>query len=320
MLSYLTDKGIGALLQNHYICNQLTRNSMERFIVGIGDALWDCLPEGRKIGGAPANFAYYMMQFGYDSLAVSAVGNDELGTEIKETFNRIGLKHILEVSEYPTGTVTVELDANGIPSYDIKENVAYDHITYTPQLEEIAGKCNVACFGSMSQRNPASRTTIRKFLESMPHADDTYKVFDINLRQNFYDKEIISESLKLCNVFKINDEELLTVKKMFGYDEESDQETCRRLIEEWDLEYLILTCGVNGSHIFTDKEYSFLDTPEVDVADTVGAGDSFISAFMASVLNGESIREAHKRAVDVSAYVCTQYGAMLELPSELTGK
>ena len=320
MLSYLTDKGIGALLQNDYICNQLTRNSMERFIVGIGDALWDCLPEGRKIGGAPANFAYYMMQFGYDSLAVSAVGNDDLGAEIKETFNRIGLKHILEVSEYPTGTVTVELDANGIPSYDIKENVAYDHITYTPQLEEIAGKCNVACFGSMSQRNPASRTTIRKFLESMPYTDDTYKVFDINLRQNFYDKEIISESLKLCNVFKINDEELLTVKKMFGYDEESDQEACRRLIEEWNLEYLILTCGVNGSHIFTDKEYSFLDTPEVDVADTVGAGDSFISAFMASVLNGESIREAHKRAVDVSAYVCTQYGAMLELPSELTGK
>lgn len=293
---------------------------MERFIVGIGDALWDCLPEGRKIGGAPANFAYYMMQFGYDSLAVSAVGNDDLGTEIKETFNRIGLKHILEVSEYPTGTVTVELDANGIPSYDIKENVAYDHITYTPQLEEIAGKCNVACFGSMSQRNPVSRTTIRKFLESMLHTDDTYKVFDINLRQNFYDKEIISESLKLCNVFKINDEELLTVKKMFGYDEESDHEACWRFIKEWDLEYLILTCGVNGSHIFTDKEYSFLDTPEVDVADTVGAGDSFISAFMASVLNGESIREAHKRAVDVSAYVCTQYGAMLELPSELTGK
>lgn len=293
---------------------------MERFIVGIGDALWDCLPEGRKIGGAPANFAYYMMQFGYDSLAVSAVGNDELGTEIKETFNRIGLKHILEVSEYPTGTVTVELDANGIPSYDIKENVAYDHITYTPQLEEIAGKCNVACFGSMSQRNPASRTTIRKFLESMSHTDDTYKVFDINLRQNFYDKEIISESLKLCNVFKINDEELLTVKKMFGYDEESDHEACWRFIKEWDLKYLILTCGVNGSHIFTDKEYSFMNTPEVEVADTVGAGDSFISAFMASVLNGESIREAHKRAVDVSAYVCTQDGAMLELPSELTGK
>ena len=291
---------------------------MERFIVGIGDALWDCLPEGRKIGGAPANFAYYMMQFGYDSLAVSAVGNDDLGTEIKETFNRIGLKHILEVSEYPTGTVTVELDANGIPSYDIKENVAYDHITYTPQLEEIAGKCNVACFGSMSQRNPASRTTIRKFLESMPNTDDTYKVFDINLRQNFYDKEIISESLKLCNVFKINDEELLTVKKMFGYDEESDHEASWRFIKEWDLKYLILTCGVNGSHIFTDKEHSFMNTPEVDVADTVGAGDSFISAFMASVLKGESIREAHKRAVDVSAYVCTQYGAMLELPSELT--
>ena len=290
---------------------------MERYIVGIGDALWDCLPEGRKLGGAPANFAYYMTQFGFDSLAVSAVGDDPLGREIKDTFDRIGLKHSLEVSQYPTGTVAINLDQNGIPSYDIKENVAYDHITYTPYLEDVAKKCNVACFGSMTQRNPASRSTIRKFLETMPQTEDTYKVFDINLRQNFYDKEIVSESLKLCNVFKINDEELVIVKDMFGYGNMPDDEACRSLIADWDLKFVILTCGVNGSYVFTENEKSFMTTPVVDVADTVGAGDSFISAFMASILKGESIQDAHRMAVKVSAYVCTQYGAMLELPAEI---
>ena len=131
--------------------------NMERYIVGIGDALWDCLPEGRKLGGAPANFAYYMMLFGFDSLAVSAIGNDELGAEIKETFDKAGLKYMLQVTDYPTGTVTVDIDERGIPSYDIKENVAYDYMSYTPQLEEVAKKCNVGCFGSMTQRNPVSR-------------------------------------------------------------------------------------------------------------------------------------------------------------------
>ena len=285
---------------------------MDRYIVGIGDALWDCLPEGRKIGGAPANFAYYMMQFGFDSLAVSAVGDDDLGREIRETFERIGLNHILEITEYPTGTVMIDVDENGIPTYDIKENVAYDYLTYTPQLEEIAGKCNVVCFGSMTQRNPASRNTIRKFLEAVPQTEETYKVFDINLRQNFYDKEIISESLRLCNVFKINDEELVVVKHMFGYDGKSDHEACMSLIKEWGLKFLILTCGVNGSHVYTENEHSFMDTPKVEVADTVGAGDSFISAFMATILKGKSVREAHAMAVNVSAYVCTQLGAMVE--------
>lgn len=290
---------------------------MARYIVGIGDALWDCLPEGRKIGGAPANFAYYTTLFGFDSLAVSAIGDDPLGMEIKDTFDRIGLKHMLQVTEYPTGTVTVDVDEKGIPSYDIKENVAYDHLAYTQELDDVAKRCNVACFGSMTQRNPASRKTIRKFLETMSQTEDTYKVFDINLRQNFYDKEIISESLRLCNVFKINDEELVVVKKMFGYEALPDEKACRAFIKDWGLKFLILTCGVNGSHVFTENEHSFMETPKVEVADTVGAGDSFISAFMASILKGESIQEAHRLAVKVSAYVCTQYGAMLELPAEI---
>ena len=291
---------------------------MDRYIVGIGDILWDCLPEGRKIGGAPANFAYYTKQFGYDSMVVSAVGDDDLGMEIREVLDRAGLEYILDVPGYPTGTVEIDLDENGIPSYDIKENVAYDFIPFTPELEEVARKCNVACFGSMTQRNPVSRNTIRRFLETMPQTGETYKVFDINLRQHFYDKEIIAESLRLCNVFKINDEELVVVKDMFRYEGESYREVCLKIISEWNLKYLILTCGTNGSYIFTENESSFMETPVVNVADTVGAGDSFISAFMASILKGQDIRTAHELAVKVSAYICTQYGAMLDLPQEMT--
>lgn len=290
---------------------------MERFIVGIGDALWDCLPEGRKLGGAPANFAYYMAQFGYESVAVSAVGEDSLGVEIKEEFDRMELKHILQVNGHDTGTVAVDVDEKGMPTYDIRENVAYDYLEFTAELKEIAGKCNVACFGSMTQRNPVSRMTIRRFLETMPQGEGIYKVFDINLRQNFYSKETISESLKLCNVFKLNDEELVIVKEMFGYEDGSDMDLCRRIMEDWNLEFLILTCGVNGSHVFAVDDYSFMTTPNVDVADTVGAGDSFISAFMALFLSGKGIRKAHEAAVEVSAYVCTQYGAMLKLPDEI---
>lgn len=284
----------------------------KHYIVGIGDVLWDCLPEGRKIGGAPANFAYYMSQFGYDSLLVSAIGNDPLGEEIKEVLEEKSLDHFLAIPGQPTGTVNVQLDDRGIPTYEIVENVAYDFIPYTPQLDAIAGKCTVACFGSMTQRNPVSRNTIRKFLEAMPQTDDIWKVFDINLRQHFYDKEIIAESLRLCNVFKINDEEFETVKEMFGYEGESYQETCRRIISEWNLKFLILTCGTNGSYICTSTEESFMETPQVDVADTVGAGDSFIATFMAHILKGYSISQAHRQAVQVSAYVCTRLGGMCE--------
>lgn len=285
---------------------------MKHRIVGIGDVLWDCLPEGRKIGGAPANFAYYMRQFGFDSLLVSAIGNDELGGEIKDVLTQKDLKCHLEISEYPTGTVMIGLDDKGIPSYRIIENVAYDHIHYTPELDKVANECTVVCFGSMTQRNPVTRNTIIRFLEAMPQTEETYKVFDINLRESFYDKDIISESLRLCNVFKVNDEELEVVKEMFGYEGLSDREVCRKIISDRNLEYLILTCGTEGSYIFTESEESFMYTPEVEVADTVGAGDSFIAAFMASILKGSAIREAHELAVKVSAYVCTQFGGMCD--------
>lgn len=291
---------------------------MEKYIVGMGEALWDCLPDGRKIGGAPANFAYHVKQFGFKSLAISAIGKDELGAEIVEKFNQRNLEHLLEKVDYPTGTVQVTLDQKGIPCYEICEDVAWDNIPYTDRLDEIAHNCQVVCFGSLAQRNPVSRETINRFIDSMPLAEDTLKVFDINLRQHFYTEETIVNSLNKCNVLKINDEELVIVSRMFGYPELSQSDACRRILETYGLKMLILTCGTDGSYVFTSDETSFQPTPKVQVADTVGAGDSFTGSFIASILKGKTIPEAHKRAVEVSAYVCTQNGAMPVLPAKLT--
>lgn len=290
---------------------------MERYIVGMGEALWDCLPEGRKIGGAPANFAYHVGQFGFKSLAVSAVGDDQLGREIKEKFDQRGLEYKLETVPYPTGTVQVTLDGNGIPCYEIKENVAWDNIPYSSSLEALAKNCRAVCFGSLAQRSEVSRETINRFIDAMPDSEDTYKIFDINLRQHFYCSETIVNSLNKCNVLKINDEELVVVSEMFGCQGLSQEEACRKILKDYDLRMLILTCGTEGSYVFSADETSFQNTPKVEVADTVGAGDSFTGSFIASILMGKSMTEAHKRAVEVSAYVCTQNGAMPVLPKDM---
>ena len=282
-------------------------------VVGMGEALWDVLPEGKKIGGAPANFAYHVSQFGLNSRVVSAVGDDKLGMEILDNFREKKLNAMVEIVPYPTGTVQVELDAEGVPCYDIKEGVAWDNIPYTPALEDLAKHTKAVCFGSLAQRSVVSRDTINRFIDAMP-AEDTLKIFDINLRQGFYTKEILCNSFSKCNILKINDEELVTVSRMFGYPGIDLQDKCWILLAKYNLKMLILTCGVNGSYVFTPGNVSFVETPRVEVADTVGAGDSFTAAFVSSILSGLSIGEAHKLAVEVSAYVCTQSGAMPELP------
>ncbi|MBD5268464.1 MAG: carbohydrate kinase [Bacteroides sp.] len=290
---------------------------MKNYVVGMGEALWDVLPEGRKIGGAPANFAYHVSQFGLPGIVVSAVGDDPLGDEILENFDSKGLTHKVDKVPYPTGTVQVELDRDGIPMYDIKENVAWDNIPFSPELEEIAKNTRAVCFGSLAQRNVVSRNTISKFLDSMPKNDDSLIVFDVNLRQGFYTKEILCDSMERCNILKINDEELVAVSRLFGYPGIDLQDKCWILLGKYNLKMLILTCGVNGSYVFTPGKVSFQPTPKVEVADTVGAGDSFTAAFISSILKGESVEEAHSKAVRTSAFVCTQKGAMPLLPEDL---
>lgn len=284
----------------------------------MGEALWDVLPEGKKIGGAPANFAYHVSQFGLPSCVVSAIGDDALGHEIVENFTSKGLNQLLPEVPYPTGTVQVEIDQAGIPQYDIKENVAWDNIPFTPELEALAKKTRAVCFGSLAQRNVVSRNTIASFLEAMPKNDENLVVFDINLRQGFYNKEILQNSMRRCNILKINDEELVAVSRMFGYPGIDLQDKCWILLGKYNLKMLILTCGINGSYVFTPGTVSFLPTPKVEVADTVGAGDSFTAAFISSILKGKTVAEAHRLAVDTSAYVCTKKGAMPILPPEFT--
>ena len=284
----------------------------------MGEALWDVLPEGKKIGGAPANFAYHVSQFGLPSCVVSAVGDDALGKEIVENFTSKGLNQLIAEVPYPTGTVQVEIDPAGVPQYEIKENVAWDNIPYTARLEQLAERTKAVCFGSLAQRNVVSRNTINHFLDAMPRTDDSLVVFDVNLRQGFYNKEILCNSMKRCNILKINDEELVTVSRMFGYPGIDLQDKCWILLGKYNLKMLILTCGINGSYVFTPGNVSFQPTPKVEVADTVGAGDSFTAAFIASILKGKSVQEAHSRAVRTSAYVCTKKGAMPILPADLT--
>ena len=325
---------------------------MKNYIVGLGEVLFDCLPEGKKLGGAPANFAFHVSQFGLNGIAISAIGDDEDGREVVrilreanpgkaqnrqsvDSYNSVSLEGVfhLEKVAYPTGTVQVTLSGNGIPQYDICLGVAYDNIPWTPAIEEIAKNTRAVCFGSLAQRTAVSRETIQKFLDTMP-ALGTLRVFDINMRQNWYSKEIIEESLNRCNVLKINDEEIVKVAKLLDLEEIRDineatteaqkllqpvdfEDQIRDLIRIYDLEMVVLTCGAYGSYVITADEMSFEGTPKVKVADTVGAGDSFTATFVACILNGKTIKEAHKTAVRVSAFVCTQHGAMPIIPEDI---
>lgn len=304
---------------------------MKKYVIGIGEALFDCLPEGRKLGGAPANFAYHVSQFGLNGCAVSAIGKDELGDEIVDNFTAIRdslptFNFQLSTVEQPTGTVKVTLDEKGVPQYEICLGVAWDNIPLTNSMLEIARQAQAICFGSLAQRSETSRETIQAFLDAAPA--DALRVFDINLRQSWYTAEVIAESLSRANVLKINDEELDVVATMLlgeptvpgtliAEDPEKTRRVCRELISRYDLKMLILTCGAIGSYVFTAGEESYLATPKVQVADTVGAGDSFTATFVAQLLLGRSIRQAHEKAVAVSAFVCTQNGAMPVLPEEL---
>lgn len=283
---------------------------MKNTVVGLGEILWDIFPERKVLGGAPANFAYHVSQFGFNGYAVSAIGNDLLGKEILKSLEEKELNYLIEQTDFPTGTVKVQLDGRGIPTYEITENVAWDNIPFTTRLENLAKNTTTVCFGSLAQRNEVSRTTIHKFLDLMPA--DSLKVFDINLRLKYFSKDIITTSLNKASALKINDEEIVKIAEIFEL-QGTDEELCQQLLDKYKLKFLILTKGTRGSYVLTPYEKSFLATPKVTIADTVGAGDSFTAAFVASYLNGRSIAQSHQLAVEVSAYVCQQHGAMPRL-------
>ena len=283
---------------------------LKNIIVGLGEILWDVFPERKILGGAPANFAYHISQFGVNGYTVSAIGDDLLGKEILDNLEEKQLNYLIEKTDFPTGMVKVNVDSWGIPQYEICEGVAWDNIPFTPRIANLAKETQVVCFGSLAQRNEVSRKTISTFLDNMP--EDSIKIFDINLRLNYYNQEIIEDSLKRANILKINDEEVIKVAHLFKW-ELSEKEVCKHLLSIYNLDILILTKGTEGSWVFTPKEESFLPTPKITIADTVGAGDSFTAAFIASHLHGRCLVASHQLAVEVSAYVCQQHGAMPKL-------
>lgn len=289
---------------------------MYNYIVGIGEVLWDYFEDKDDyvLGGAPFNFAYHVNQFGLNSLVISAIGNDKLGQKLEADVKKKNVPYMLEHLNLPTGVVNIK-EVDGKPRYDILTERAWDYIPNTEQLKEIAANTKAACFGSLAQRSETSRNSILAFLDAMP--SDALRIFDINLRQKWYTEEVIKTSLQKANVLKINDDELLIIQRMFGYIDITQENTCRLIMRDYQLDMLILTCGDKGSYIFTKDEMSYLSTNDIKVVDTVGAGDSFTASFIASILLGKTILEAHRIAVNVSAFVCTQAGATPIIPSNL---
>lgn len=281
-------------------------NAQKKVIVGIGEILWDILPTGKALGGAPANFAYHAKRLGEDGWAVSAIGNDALGREIMEIVMEKGLRNLISVTSRPTGTVQVSLDAKGVPSYTIMEDVAWDNIPFTPQMAALASRADAVCFGSLVQRGN-SRDSVLRFLRAM--RPEALRVFDINLRQHYYSKEVIDESLQLSDILKINDEEIRIVAELFGLGGD-DTAACRALIERYGLKLVILTRGADGSEVITADEAIPQAVGQVEVVDTVGAGDSFTAAFVVAYLRGDSLADAQRMANETAAYVCSCKGAM----------
>lgn len=277
-------------------------------VVGIGEILWDIFPTGKRAGGAPINFVYHATQLGAEGCAISAVGKDDLGTEILQALDKNHIAHYIDSLTYPTGSVKVELN-NGIPSYTIIENVAWDHIPLTQKAIDLVKKADAICYGTLSLRNADSRKTVTTLLSYA--RKDALRFYDINLRQHYYSKELIEELLKLANVFKVNDEELTVIKDLFGV-KGTDEEVCKYFMDTYNLRYVILTAGEKYSVVYSQTEKSYIETPKVTVADTVGAGDAFSGAFVQGILSGKSLKEAHKQAVEISAFVCTKTGAWPE--------
>jgi fructokinase len=280
-------------------------------IIGIGEVLWDLFPQGKQLGGAPCNFVFHANKLGANALAVSAVGNDENGQEISKLLHKKNIsEELIQVNEKPTGTVEVKLNDQGVPEYIIHENVAWDYIRFDSTVEQWLSETDIICFGSLAQRNKTSRESIIRMLKSA--SPETLFVFDINLRQNYYSKEIIESSMQSCHVLKLNGEELQIITGLFGLSGNNEEIQVRELMERFNLQLVALTNGSKGSLLMTPSEKSYLPTPKVQVKDTVGAGDSFTAAMIVGFAKGDPLKKIHQKAIDISAFVCTQDGAMPE--------
>lgn len=285
-------------------------------VVGIGEILWDVFPDGKRLGGAPANFAWHAAQFGADARIASCVGNDGDGSEILQQLGamRLDTGYIGIDNTHATGTVTVKLDSKGMPGYVINENVAWDFIGWNENLHELALKADAVCYGTLCQRSEISRNTILKFLETT--CRDCLRIYDINLRQHYYNREIVQRALELASVFKINNEELPVVAGLLGING-TENEILYRLSNNFRLELIVLTRGKNGSLLYSPSHSSEHQPLETEAVDSVGAGDSFTAAAAIGLLNGYSLDSISVTANRTGSFVCTQKGATPKIPEEL---
>ncbi len=289
---------------------------MNKKVIGIGETVWDVFPTGKRLGGAPVNFAFFAKEFGADAYPVSAVGNDALGDETMSALEATGLDlGYIQRNASPTSRVLVKMDDAGVPQYDIVEGVAWDSMTVDGRTLELLSDADVVCWGTLAQRSPQSHESIMKMVAAVPSS--CLKVFDINLRQGYYSCEIIEESLKYADVLKLNEDELPIVSELFSVEGDAGMRI-GSLIRMFSLSSVIYTQGSVCSEVYgAEGLLSHLATPKVDVVDTVGAGDSFTATYVMARLNGASVSDAHSLAVKVSAFVCTQHGAINPLPEDL---
>lgn len=284
----------------------MTENKTIYQMAGIGEILWDIFPDGKKLGGSPMNVVYHCQAAGINSTVISAIGKDDLGTEIIDQMKekQVPNNYMQICLGSPTGTVSVKLH-KGIPDFTIHPNAAWDQIKWRNKLERLAVSIDAVAFGSLSQRNITSRSTIKKFLQSMK--PESLKIFDVNLRQNFHSQALIESSLELANVLKINDEELPAVAEYLNL-KGTPINQLHELISKYSLELVAYTMGSNGSWLVTKDSISEMSAPKVKIVDTVGAGDAFTGVLIAGLLNQKPISVIHKEATDIAAWVCTQQG------------
>jgi fructokinase len=286
-------------------------------IVGLGELLWDLLPSGKQLGGAPANFAYITNLLGDRGIAAGRVGTDSLGDEALQRLAQLGLTAAFVQRDpfHPTGTVNIEVDGNGQPRFEISESVAWDFLEWTPPWRQLAQAADAVCFGSLAQRSLPSRATIRSFLQAT--RPEAIRIFDVNLRQNFYNAQILAESMQLATIVKLNHEELPRIMHLLELENGSEKDSTRRLLSAHDLKLVCVTRGGGGSLLMSACEHSEHPGFKVKVADTVGAGDAFTAAMVHGCLRGAALAQINETANRVGAWVASQAGATPALKQTL---
>jgi fructokinase len=278
-------------------------------IIGLGELLWDLLPSGKQLGGAPANFAYMANVLGDRGIVASRIGADALGNEALQAMTTLGITtdYVQQDATRPTGTVHVHVDAAGQPEFIIDTSVAWDALEFTPQWANLAKSADVVCFGSLAQRSPVSRATVRQFLQAAPAA--TLRVFDVNLRHTFFTKDLLHESLQLAHVVKLNDQELPRIADMLALGGASEDERAQHLLDAYSLRLVCITRGDRGSLLVANGKIAAHKGFRVKIADAVGAGDAFTACLAHHYLRGASLDEINEKSNRWAAWVATQVGA-----------